>query len=308
MSSGSSTWSPLPLEDVTEDGVHVEDIPVTEVPHQDVCLSSGSCSGRCGGGSDDDCWCDQECVPRGDCCCDIENICSESPESLAFTNITESTLSASSALASTEQVTHSPTQEDLVTSSSSSVPISTSSNDYTAANKDSTLTFDLSASTLSEPECQCRTNDLGPVKRGCCTFPFTYAGAEHQTCVEVDSCQSWCATELDPQGHYIPDMWGFCDDSCYFDTPTPSTVTEIVTKPSNVTEEGVITSPSVSTALSSSTLTETSTVSDIPMTDELGTRRPFKPSNEFFESLPPRHTPVVIHEDLHDPVRVSTFH
>ena len=40
-----------------------------------VCRHSGSCTDRCGGGSDSDCWCDSLCMQRGDCCCDVEDTC-----------------------------------------------------------------------------------------------------------------------------------------------------------------------------------------------------------------------------------------
>ena len=39
------------------------------------CSSSGSCEGRCGGGSDKDCWCDDNCAETGDCCCDMDTVC-----------------------------------------------------------------------------------------------------------------------------------------------------------------------------------------------------------------------------------------
>ena len=37
--------------------------------------NKGSCSGRCGGGSVSDCWCDEMCDSTGDCCCDREDYC-----------------------------------------------------------------------------------------------------------------------------------------------------------------------------------------------------------------------------------------
>ena len=39
------------------------------------CISSASCHGRCGGGSDEDCWCDDICVHFDDCCCDRKSLC-----------------------------------------------------------------------------------------------------------------------------------------------------------------------------------------------------------------------------------------
>ena len=42
------------------------------------CRTEGTCGGRCGGGSDLDCWCDELCLQHGDCCCDRETLCSGS--------------------------------------------------------------------------------------------------------------------------------------------------------------------------------------------------------------------------------------
>ena len=39
------------------------------------CRHGGSCADRCGGVADSDCWCDQLCGERGDCCCDREEVC-----------------------------------------------------------------------------------------------------------------------------------------------------------------------------------------------------------------------------------------
>ena len=41
-----------------------------------LCVASASCQGRCGGGSHDDCWCDDHCDHFGDCCCDLATLCS----------------------------------------------------------------------------------------------------------------------------------------------------------------------------------------------------------------------------------------
>ena len=41
-----------------------------------LCVASASCQGRCGGGSHDDCWCDDHCDHFGDCCCDLAALCS----------------------------------------------------------------------------------------------------------------------------------------------------------------------------------------------------------------------------------------
>ena len=271
------------------------------------CQPTGTCESRCGSGSDQDCWCDELCVTRGDCCCDIQNFCHL--ESASRTNTTSAPDS--------EVFTLRPSQADSAVENSTS-----SSENTTDATSDSTLTFDLASSTASDPHCRCRTNEDGPVIGGCCQFPFIYAGVEHHTCIQVGGCQSWCATELDTQGHYIPDMWGFCGDTCQWDTPTPLPVTEATL----VTEEDVTTSFTANTTISiqhshssestseeslSSSSTESSTVSEEPTTviSESSTRKPFKfkPSDDFIKNLPPDHSLVVIHEDLHDPVRVSTF-
>merc|ERR1740128_892301 len=75
-STTSSSGSPTsPLEEVTEDGFSLGNVNVPEIHTKESCLSSGGCLGRCGGGSDVDCWCDQDCVHNGDCCCDRELLC-----------------------------------------------------------------------------------------------------------------------------------------------------------------------------------------------------------------------------------------
>ena len=64
-----------PLEEVTEEGFSLGNVTDTDTTTEQTCVSSGSCTGRCGGGSDADCWCDQDCVLTGDCCCDRELVC-----------------------------------------------------------------------------------------------------------------------------------------------------------------------------------------------------------------------------------------
>ena len=288
----------------------VQDVPVTYG-----CQPTGTCESRCGSGSDQDCWCDDLCVTRGDCCCDIQNFCHL--ESVSRTNTTTSAPDS-------EVFTLRPSQEGLAVDNSTS-STSLSSENTTDAASDSTLTFDLASSTASDPHCRCRTNEDGPVIGGCCQFPFIYAGVEHHTCIEVGGCQSWCATELDTQGHYIPDMWGFCDDTCHWDTPTPLPVTEatlVSEKDVTISFTGNTTTTTASIQHShasestleeslSSSSTESSSVSEEPTTviSESSTRKPFKfkPSDDFIKNLPPDHSLVVIHEDLHDPVRVSTL-
>ena len=75
-STTSSSGSPTsPLEEVTEDGFSLGNVTVPEIHTEESCVASGGCLGRCGGGSDADCWCDQGCVHHGDCCCDRELLC-----------------------------------------------------------------------------------------------------------------------------------------------------------------------------------------------------------------------------------------
>lgn len=349
--SGSPT---APLEWVTEEGFSLENVTVTELPTEQSCVSSGSCTGRCGGGSEADCWCDQDCVLTGDCCCDRELVCtsqvSQTSDITLFDNSNydsqdENVTMAGGCLPSGTCKSRCGSGSDLdcwcdeqcvlrgdcccdiedfcplesaplvnTTSSSPLEPIQevqdsamdNINSDSSDVTPDPTLTFDLGVSTTSDPDCQCHTNEVGPVIRGCCQFPFIYADKEHHTCIEVGGCQSWCATELDSLGRYIPDMWGFCDDTCHWDTPTP--LPEVTTPVTEVIEENVTSdnNPSSESTSEESLLSSNSDLS-FTLISESSTRRPFKPSDEFIESLPPDHTLVVIHEDLHDPVRVSTF-
>ena len=253
------------------------------------CQSTGTCESRCGSGSDQDCWCDEQCDIRGDCCCDIHDFCNL--ESAFGINTT-----TSSPGSNTLVFTLRPIREGSAVDNTTSSAIKSSDD----------LTFDLAASTTPDPDCGCRTNEVGPVVGGCCQFPFTYAGVEHNTCIEVGGCQSWCATQLDTLGRYIPDMWGFCGDTCTWDTPTPLPVTQaaIVTEEEAAT---AITGNTTATSSESSSEESLSSSTESSVISESSTQRPFKPSDEFINSLPPDHSFVRIHEDLHDPVRVSTF-
>ena len=103
-------------------------IPTTTLPP--LCISSGSCVTRCGGGSDSFCWCDTRCTQAGDCCCDREEVCTRTHAgwvnavknmSLTFTLSPSSTNSKVSSSWSSSQPTV-PTQ-----SSSQSSPSSLSS-------------------------------------------------------------------------------------------------------------------------------------------------------------------------------------
>ena len=76
-STPSSESPTSPLEDNTDDTFSLGNVTIPEI-HTESCSSSGSCTGRCGGGSHADCWCDQDCVHNGDCCCDRELLCHSS--------------------------------------------------------------------------------------------------------------------------------------------------------------------------------------------------------------------------------------
>jgi len=48
--------------------------------------ATGSCGGdsdHCGGKSDGNCWCDADCSAYGDCCSDVEEVCSPAPTTCA---------------------------------------------------------------------------------------------------------------------------------------------------------------------------------------------------------------------------------
>merc|ERR1712147_268528 len=89
-------------------------------------------------------------------------------------------------------------------------------------------------------------------------------------------------------------MWGFCDDTCTWDTPTP--LLEVTTPLAEVIEE-------LEELASEESLLSSDGDLSFTLNSETSTRRPYKPSEEFIKSLPPDHTLVVIHKDLHDPVR-----
>ena len=69
--------------------------PSTELPTHNIvtvtmatCRTSGSCSGRCGGGSEDDCWCNEVCAESNACCCDKDDFCDLTPLGLVNKNST----------------------------------------------------------------------------------------------------------------------------------------------------------------------------------------------------------------------------
>ena len=279
------------------------------------CSSSGTCEGRCGGGSDHDCWCDHHCVLRGDCCCDVSEVCQETTTLAAITDTKTAKTDTESTIAhvTTEAVTD--VDEDDITT---------------------TETF------TRDPDCNCHTNDHGPVKNGCCVFPYTYSGQVHTTCVEVERGVAWCATQVDTSGHYIPGQWGYCADDCYFATPTPyqqeetttavtggdttteasdtttdepdrtghkyepseeettSTIVEMTTASANSTEEYSTPSGSASTSTQTTTTTLSTSTETASTTTTL-----YKASHSFIQALPPQNSIVAFAPDLHDPVRVN---
>ena len=58
-----------------EDGEEDSEEDSEEDGSRETCLRNGDCLHRCGGGSDRDCWCDEHCADRGDCCCDMLTTC-----------------------------------------------------------------------------------------------------------------------------------------------------------------------------------------------------------------------------------------
>ena len=54
-------------------------------------------------------------------------------------------------------------------------------------------------------------------------FPFSYKSEVHHSCVEVEDGGRWCSTNTTADGQFVPGHWGFCGETCYFDTPTPLT-------------------------------------------------------------------------------------
>ena len=160
-----------------------------------VCSNSGSCSGRCGDGSDDDCWCDDLCEETGDCCCDKE-MCPREPA----------------------MGTESTTEQHLF-----STELYASSTELLASNKK--LDASSTKKTTSSAGCSsgCTTDTSGPRHNRCCVFPFIFEGKTHSTCIEVDGNKSWCSTKVDHNGAFIESEWGYCGDQCVFDTPVFTT-------------------------------------------------------------------------------------
>merc|ERR1719427_1986038 len=163
------------------------------------CSNSGSCTGRCGGGTDDDCWCDDLCEMTGDCCCDMKETCA-----------TESVQDPEVNISSTEAYS---TKQDRVSSTDQY-------NDYSTE-----LRVSSTEKTTSLAGCisGCRTDSSGPKHDRCCVFPFVYEGVTHSTCVEVDGNKSWCSTKVDVDGVFIESEWGYCGDNCLFDIPIVTT-------------------------------------------------------------------------------------
>ena len=178
------------------------------------CFSGGSCAGRCDGGSDEDCWCDDQCQHLGDCCCDRQQFCS------AQVNIT-STFTTTIITTSLADITTTPAVRLITTDLESQQDTTTIAGPTsTVETREETTPL---AVTRAGTDCWCSTNTLGPVKEACCVFPFSYKSEVHHSCVEVEAGERWCSTNTTADGQFVPDQWGFCGETCYFDTPTPLT-------------------------------------------------------------------------------------
>jgi len=257
------------------------------------CSNSGSCSGRCDGGSDKDCWCDDLCVQSGDCCCDKEEVCAT----------------------------------DLVSSTEGST-VSTTKVQSTSKSTEYVLSTDGSI----EDACTsgCMTDSSGPRQNSCCLFPFIYNGEEHNTCIEVDGDKAWCSTKLDEGGLFISNEWGYCDKKCVFNTPSPYSMSEgyntstvgvgsikttSTSSQSRKPSQGTLTPTTLKSseaAASSSSTESTTTSTTISSTKKttLGTVwAPYvfvfkaKPSPDFLAKLPPAQSVVHIPPTQYDPVR-----
>ena len=213
-----------------------------------LCRDAGSCQGRCGGGSDVDCWCDDLCHQYGDCCCDLDSSCQSGQDFLS--SPLEETCSEAGSCAGRcddgsdgdcwcdhhcqyhgdcccdrltfcpQNITTSP-PEIIFTADTTTVASTTLPGPTTVAS--TTVLEDSSSSeiTTSRSECWCSTTEEGPVKGECCVFPFLYKSESHHSCVEVEDGRAWCSTAVDSQGGYLPGQWGYCGEDCFFDTPTP---------------------------------------------------------------------------------------
>ena len=176
-----------------------------------VCSDSGSCSGRCGDGSDDDCWCDDLCEETGDCCCDKE-MCPREPALGTNGNITS--ITEQDYEFSTELHIESTTEQHVF-----STELYASSTELLASS--TKLDASSTEKTTSSAGCSsgCTTDTSGPRHNRCCVFPFIFEGKTHSTCIEVDGNKSWCSTKGDHNGAFIENEWGYCGDQCVFDTP-----------------------------------------------------------------------------------------
>ena len=60
----------------------------------------------------------------------------------------------------------------------------------------------------------CRTEGGADVDKDC-VFPFTFQGRNFTGCTfHFGVSQSWCSTETDSEGHYMPGRWGYCSAQC----------------------------------------------------------------------------------------------
>ena len=295
------------------------------------CSSAGSCAGRCEDGSDEDCWCDDHCHHLGDCCCDREQFCQVQGNITTSTSLADVTTSISTSL---EDVTTSTILADITTMPTLRLITTDLVPDQETTTVVTTTGTERPSVWTESPagtDCWCSTNTAGPVKEACCVFPFSYKSEVHHSCVEVEDGSGWCSTNTTQDGQFVPDQWGYCGPSCYFDTPTPQTtprttpqttagqlVLRLTTKDISVlsgitqsaTRDGKEVTAGPVFMVSSATKTQavgpssTSTVTT-PSTSTTTTPGPLKATPEFLQTLPPSQSVVFIHPELHDPVRVS---
>merc|ERR1719342_1375944 len=229
------------------------------------CLNVGSCARRCGGGSVHDCWCDDICVLKGDCCCDREDICikekkipvpvpfvsddtTPAPDTTVVTteadtttvaetttDVPDTTLGESNSIifkdAPVAQATPPPILEEHDEEQEPTTTATTESNDPVSSKSDEedssedTEVEEDSTPSSTDQDRVCETNDEGPVKNKTCIFPFTFGGQIHHSCVEIGECKSWCATSIDSEGNCLPDQWGYCGQDCVSTLPHPGSIT-----------------------------------------------------------------------------------
>ena len=228
------------------------DIPgtTTDSIEFSLCRDAGSCLGRCGGGSDEDCWCDELCHQHGDCCCDMEATCQAGGEDKDFHSdptVQQTCSEAGSCAGRCDDGSDEDCWCDdhchhlgdcccdrLAFCPQQNLPTTPADVLFTIDNTTVTPSLEMSTITTGMPttvsesdenftssECLCSTNQEGPVKGACCIFPFLYKAESHFSCVEVEDGRAWCSTGLDSQGEFIAGHWGYCGENCFWETPAP---------------------------------------------------------------------------------------